>query len=491
MDCRSLAFCVDAAQSAPLTLNGITRNDSGIVIAFQATEGVSYRLERKLALTDATWQRISGVDDLTATSSGPAQITDPGAVNLGRAFYRVSVTTAPSVNVWISKRTDGVAGTGTQADPFDGSTQAQFDEVMSGIPANTWIHLGPGTFRTSVTKPWWVKPGWVVEGAGMDQTTVQLTGNVAGKHTNVVCFESSPNVSSDYIVLRDLTCDANWAELSATADTGLNGEKNIKTGALALYGSNNLVQRVRSINTYGSWPNKQEQFAILVVGPRTGDGTGNVIDSCKAELPQGTYGSPFALHGWTNSLPHHLITNSKVVACTVNGVNNGQHSGFTSGGVNLSNVKDCEIDRNTFTDCFAVAYIDTGSVDGLRITNNTLIRGWLGVGMSSWVAPKQGIEIRNNNFLIQTRIVGGASYGMVIGYGPTSNVTIDSNTITFDLTGAGLKDFWGIAASGLNNATITNNTIGFAYFVVNNSASGTNVITWNNLQTDGTPAPGL
>jgi hypothetical protein len=30
------------------------------------------------------------------------------------------------MNVWIAYRTDGVAGSGTQSDPFDGSTQAKF-----------------------------------------------------------------------------------------------------------------------------------------------------------------------------------------------------------------------------------------------------------------------------------------------------------------------------------------------------------------------------
>ena len=332
---------------------------------------------------------------------------------------------------------------------------------------------------------------FVISGDGMDVTTIKLVGNVAGITHPVEALRSNPNMSTNYATIRDLTIDCNWAELSTTATAGLNGEKNIKTGAIALYGSHNLVERVRSINTYGSWPNKQEQFAILLAGPRDGDGTGNVIEACKAELPQGTYGSPFALHGWMNSLPHHLITNSKVVACTVSGVNNGQHTGFTSGGVNLANVKDCEVSGNAFTDCYSIAYIDTGSVDGLRVINNTLVRGWQGVGIASWAMPKQNIEIRNNYFAIQNRIVGGASYGMVVGYGATTNVTIDSNTITFDLTGGGLMQYWGIAGSLMTNATISNNTIGFAYYVVYNSAGGTNVTLSNNRQPDGTAAPGL
>jgi len=38
------------------------------------------------------------------------------------------------MNVWIAARPDGVAGTGTQNDPFDGSTQAKFDPIMNALP---------------------------------------------------------------------------------------------------------------------------------------------------------------------------------------------------------------------------------------------------------------------------------------------------------------------------------------------------------------------
>src|SRR5207244_1999963 len=102
-------------------------------------------------------------------------------------------------------------------------------------------------------------------------------------------------------------------------------------------------------------------------GPRSGDGVNNVIQFCRAELPQGNYGFPFALAGWVWGPENHLITNSKVVGCTAVGINDGLVSGFTSGGVGVANVKDCEVDSNTFIDCSGAAYTDTGSIDGLRI----------------------------------------------------------------------------------------------------------------------------
>src|SRR5205814_1055697 len=47
------------------------------------------------------------------------------------------------MNVWIALRTDGVAGTGTQNYPFDGSTATKFDALMGGFSANTRVNLGP------------------------------------------------------------------------------------------------------------------------------------------------------------------------------------------------------------------------------------------------------------------------------------------------------------------------------------------------------------
>jgi len=38
------------------------------------------------------------------------------------------------MDVWVAYRTDGVAGSGTQSDPFDGSTQAKFDALMNAMP---------------------------------------------------------------------------------------------------------------------------------------------------------------------------------------------------------------------------------------------------------------------------------------------------------------------------------------------------------------------
>jgi len=81
--------------------------------------------------------------------------------------------------IFIAKRSDGVKGTGTLNDPYDGSTSAQFDAIMRNLPGPTLVHLGPGTFDTNgyadgVSGRWEIRPGMPIVGSGVNATTLQL-----------------------------------------------------------------------------------------------------------------------------------------------------------------------------------------------------------------------------------------------------------------------------------------------------------------------------
>jgi hypothetical protein len=391
-------------------------------------------------------------------------------------------------------RSDGLPGTGTQADPFDGSTATKFDSILQQYNStpSLGIHLIGGSFQTSVTHSWMLRSGWVISGDGMYNTTVQLVGSVAGMR-GVTAMVADSNVSTDYVTIQNLTIDCNWAALAPTAAVGVGGEKNITVTAVGICGNNNLLDGVRCINTYGSAANKLEHFALFLAGSRFGDSTNNVIQNCRAELPQGTYGNPFALAGWTFSVPNYVLKNSKVTGCTAVGVNSGGEAGFTSGGVNLANVKDCLVDSNTFVDCFGAAYIDTGSVDGLTVTNNSVTRGWQGVGLANPNGPKQNITISNNTFQIQNRNQVGTNCGIVSTFGAVTNLTIDHNVITFDTSGTGVMQFWGIMTLSANTAIISNNTVGVVTLGlgVGSGATGTGLTMFNNRTPDGVLIPTL
>src|SRR2546423_664396 len=90
---------------------------------------------------------------------------------------------SPTQNIWIAVRTDGLPGSGTQADPYDGSTPEKLDTILHNyyFTPNLGVHLmGTGPFRTYVDHAWHVQPGWVISGDGMAVTTIKMVGSVAG-----------------------------------------------------------------------------------------------------------------------------------------------------------------------------------------------------------------------------------------------------------------------------------------------------------------------
>lgn len=370
----------------------------------------------------------------------------------------------PPNEVWITATGGNGPGAGTAADPFDGSSAQKFDALFQwfqGSPDLT-IHLGSGTFESNVTASvlWTVATGWVVEGAGMYETTCKMVGNLKGRHWDHEFFKSPFERSTDRVTIRNLTVDCNWPELSTTADMGAKAEKYGAIYAIDLRGSDILIENVRHINSRGSVANGNEAFGIRLSAPSGEDVTGNVIQNCRAELPQGNYGAPFALHGWVDSQQTRFISNSLVSGNVAIGQESKEMSGFTTGGVNGAFIKDCQVSDNSFVDCQSVFYQDTGTIDGLIVNGNTLTRGWMGVGLTvgnpAWT--KADVQILSNTLNLQNRVSDGATYG-ILTYGATaSNLTVSGNALSFDPSGNGYRQFYSIVLNSIENATVLDNT---------------------------------
>src|SRR5713101_2003927 len=122
----------------------------------------------------------------------------------------------PPFDVWIALRTDGAKGSGTQSDPYDGSSQQTFDGLMNGFPANTAIHLGPGTFQTQGYSPniaggWQPRPGQRITGSGIEVTTLKVV-NASDTTYLTVAIGNNPFTNFLYgFELADLTVDCNMA----------------------------------------------------------------------------------------------------------------------------------------------------------------------------------------------------------------------------------------------------------------------------------------
>ena len=146
-------------------------------------------------------------------------------------------------NVWITIRTDGLKGSGTASDPYDGSTQARFDARMSELSANTRIHLGPGTFQTqgyafNVSGGWQVKTGMKIIGSGMDVTTLQLINHTASQYYFAIGHDISAGAKVDFCEVSDLTINCNLAQAGAAT----------ACCAVRLMGDQTRISRVKAIN---------------------------------------------------------------------------------------------------------------------------------------------------------------------------------------------------------------------------------------------------
>lgn len=77
-----------AVDRALFRVSDVVRDGSAVTVTFYAGASRTYRLERKEEMDDAMWQSIPGLPDFTATTDGPAQLTDPGGGG-GQGFYHV------------------------------------------------------------------------------------------------------------------------------------------------------------------------------------------------------------------------------------------------------------------------------------------------------------------------------------------------------------------------------------------------------------------
>jgi hypothetical protein len=146
-------------------------------------------------------------------------------------------------NVWIAYRTDGIKGSGTSGDPYDGSTRAKFDARMSELQPNTRVHLGPGTFQTQgytygASGGWQIKPGMKIIGSGMEVTTLQLANHTDNATYFVIGHDISAGAKVDFAEVSDLTINCDLANAGAST----------ACSAVCLMGNHARIHRVRAIN---------------------------------------------------------------------------------------------------------------------------------------------------------------------------------------------------------------------------------------------------
>jgi len=174
------------------------------------------------------------------------------------------------INIWIAKRTDGIGGSGTLNDPYDGSTATKFDTLMRDVVGiNTCVHLGPGTFDTAgyydgITGTYWqAKSGVRIVGSGIDVTTLKLVNTAATTQRVYAIGHPLSSSTVDFFEVSDLTVDCNLSGVSGTTSTA---------GAVRVMGNHSRVVRVKVKN----WGNKSTGTPGFVMAMLTGDPSNNV-----------------------------------------------------------------------------------------------------------------------------------------------------------------------------------------------------------------------
>src|SRR5215212_8239752 len=110
--------------------------------------GTAYKLSSK---TKSSVTILACATPTATPASTPTQTAIPTPTPTPTVTPTPSPTNLPEV--WLAVRTDGLPGSGTQADPFNVATPAMFDAKMYAFrsTSNLSIHLiGAAPFRTDI-----------------------------------------------------------------------------------------------------------------------------------------------------------------------------------------------------------------------------------------------------------------------------------------------------------------------------------------------------
>jgi len=327
--------------------------------------------------------------------------------------------------IFIAYRSDSKSGTGSAADPFDGSTAQRFDTLLrtrseNGV-TNLVVCIGPGTFETegehdyvigvghlNKAQPagFTVNQGWRVHGAGMDRTILKLADLYLDSSTGgylVGRIITTHDLDSQSVEVSHLTLDDNYPALKQRYKTALQLEAVVLRSARG----GHWIHNIHVMNASGE---TTEAFPVEISSQaRSQESSGNVVEYV-------------TMDHWGSG------------KCTAIAIDNAI----------------AEVRYNTVVG-YQVAY-GGWKMSGVRFHDNYAIQTPYGFNIDS--LQNSGVVISHN------QIVHPLSYGMVIGgIGQFSNFLISGNTITM-ASPAPWSTLYGLIFQGnVTGAQVTGNKI--------------------------------
>src|SRR5438132_1360022 len=393
------------------------------------------------------------ISDLTVDCNLPNIAPNVADTTNGQRTFADGVTTSGSATLKSATASfrwgdlfKGISGSGIPAS----TTVVRIPATTTGASSDGVAMSGTYTVNTATngTTDFAATGTILVESTVTRFNVITYTGKTASSFTG--CTGGSGSMFTDGNITTDsqLVMSANATITASSVSVTLAGEKNLKVMAVAILGGTNItMERVRSINTFGSKANSQECFPFFIRNGQvagTLDGTNNHYRFCIAESPYGNYSDGFSMAG--NSA-NHPVTNSSIEYSVVRGINDGygdltNHggSGFNNYAFGIGHSKDCQILYNTSVDASVMNYCDTGSQKNLQVIGNTAIRCATGSLYTQGAgAINDRISLIGNFLQLQNRSEGGAQgNGFYSDAGATnSNYKVQGNTVVSLTTGRG------------------------------------------------------
>lgn len=371
---------------------------------------------------------------------------------LGMFFPRAATAeTAFTNEFWISPVATGTNGIGTLDDPFDGSTEATFDFVMSNLPPNCTIHLLAGKYQTlGSDNGFSLKTGQKLLGSGVDNTTLQLVPNAPGSSFVYVVYGC--DVSNN--VVADLTVDCNV------------GSETMSSEGVELCGTRNTVRNVKVINSGDTGTVEAWGIAVNYTGSYPSEG--NLIENCQVGPNQGSVSLDDGI-GFGATMPNTTYGISGVIR------NNRIYGAFLA--INMSWAQNCLIEGNYIERAGVGVYSDTGGITNIIIANNRFVNCVNAVCYRNSY-QRQNITIAFNS--IQLTNVNPNAFNFSLDTSIT-NLAIIGNTVSFACQPATGGFF--LTAYNITGLVVANNSVDAA--LTNQITSCTNVSVYNNYDLNG------
>jgi len=350
-----------------------------------------------------------------------------GAVRLDTSNIFTVIPSSTFREVWLSP-TAGGTNAGTQANPYDASTQTKFDDIITSLGTNPiTIHLLPGTYNTynGIT----IRNGWKILGAGIDATIIKYNGP-ADTGTNY-----DFGVISSFMLGDDSASNMRVADLTVDAG-GVPGDERRIMGVVLRGKDNNIVERVR-VTKASSGDGTYETFIIWVGGSGDWNNTGNVIRDSVVDNCRGPYCS--------------ALTISKDVTknySNVGGIIEGNRVYGGEIGITTWTTTDLIVRNNYVENANYGLNVDSGKNYDTLVSSNTfnankyaLVLGGAGITTGGIFYPYafDGFVIENNDFT--TSWVGFTFQGNVTNTTIRNNIISGTGTDGIDIYNSGNSGF--------------------------------------------------